>query len=37
MKSVLAKLQREYIQAVKLIAAITPKIEQAQTKLAAVR
>lgn len=33
----LAKLQREYIQAVKLIASITPKIEQAQTKLAAVR
>ncbi len=33
----LAKLQREYIQAVKLLASLTPKIEQAQTKLAAVR
>jgi len=31
----LAKLQREYIEAVKLIASITPKIEQVQTKLRA--
>jgi hypothetical protein len=31
-----AKLQREYVQAVKLLASLTPKIEEAKTKLRAV-
>lgn len=35
-ESELARLQREYVQAVKLLASLTPKIEEAKAKLRAV-